>query len=292
MTTDRWAQWLLSRRDGGSEVLRARFAPELESLRDGVLAGADLRPDDVVLDVGCGTGLVGFGALQRLGPDGRVIFSDVSPELLDECRRTADGDERCSFVRAAAEDLTGVADASVDVVSTRSVLMYSDRKAAAFAEFFRVLRPGGRVSLFEPINRFAARKGPGDLFGLGRTPVDDLLTRVHDAFRRTTQEAERLIVDFDERDLLDWAVAAGFEAVRLEYRAQVDVPAEPIADWAALKQTAPNPLAPTYGEAIAAALTVDERDRLDTYMTARAASGAPTRSTMAVAFLTASRSMN
>ncbi|MFD1367365.1 class I SAM-dependent methyltransferase [Actinoplanes sichuanensis] len=273
-------------------MLRARFAPELESLRDGVLAGADLRPDDVVLDVGCGTGLVGFGALQRLGPDGRVIFSDVSPELLDECRRTADGDERCSFVRAAAEDLTGVADASVDVVSTRSVLMYSDRKAAAFAEFFRVLRPGGRVSLFEPINRFAARKGPGDLFGLGRTPVDDLLTRVHDAFRRTTQEAERLIVDFDERDLLDWAVAAGFEAVRLEYRAQVDVPAEPIADWAALKQTAPNPLAPTYGEAIAAALTVDERDRLDTYMTARAASGAPTRSTMAVAFLTASRSMN
>jgi arsenite methyltransferase len=289
MTTDKWAQWLLSRRDGDSEVLQARSAAKVAAMRDGVLAGADLRPDDVVLDVGCGTGLIGFGALARLGPNGRVVFSDISSDLLDECRRTAGGDGRCSFVRAAAEDLTGVGDAAVDVVTTRSVLMYSDRKAAAFAEFFRVLRPGGRLSLFEPVNRFAMQRRPDDLFGLGRTPVDDLLAKVRDGYRRATPEAERLLADFDERDLVDWAVSTGFEAVELEYRAGVDVPAEPIADWAALKQVAPNPLVPTYGEVIAAALTADERERLDAYMTARAVSGTPTRSTMAVAFLTAMR---
>ncbi|WP_433113763.1 hypothetical protein [Micromonospora sp. CA-246542] len=64
----------------------------------------------------------------------------------------------------------------------------------------------------------------------------------------------------------DWVV---------DYRAQVDVPADPIEDWETLKRVAPNPLVPTYGEATAAALTDDERERLDTYMTALAAAGTP-----------------
>ncbi|WP_406083505.1 class I SAM-dependent methyltransferase [Micromonospora zamorensis] len=209
-------------------------------VRDGVLDRAELKPDDVLLDVGCGTGLIGFGALDRLGPDGRVVFSDVSQDLLDDCRRSADGDERCSFVQAPAEDLTGVADASVDVVTTRSVLLYSDRKATAFAEFFRVLRPGGRLSLFEPINRFQLQHRPDDLFGLGGSPVDDLVAKVHDVYRGRTQP----MFDFDERDLMTWAQTAGFEAVRLDYRAQLDVPAGPISDWDALKRTAPNPPGP------------------------------------------------
>lgn len=289
VATDKWAQWLLTRRDGNSACLRARNASELAAFRDGVLDGAGLAADDVVLDVGCGTGLIGFGALDRLGPDGHVIFSDVSLDVLDECRRTASGDGRCSFVAASADDLAGIADASVDVVTTRSVLIYSDRKAAAFAEFFRVLRPGGRISLFEPINRFAMRLRPDDLFGMGNSPVNDLIAKVRDVYRSTTAETTRPMMDFDERDLLDWAVTAGFEAVELDYRAQVDVPADPIGDWETLKRVAPNPLVPTYGEAIAAALTDDERERLDTYMTALAAAGTPTRRTMATAFLRARR---
>lgn len=289
VATDKWAQWLLTRRDGNSACLRARNASELAAFRDGVLDGAGLAADDVVLDVGCGTGLIGFGALDRLGPDGHVIFSDVSLDVLDECRRTASGDGRCSFVAASADDLAGIADASVDVVTTRSVLIYSDRKAAAFAEFFRVLRPGGRISLFEPINRFAMRLRPDDLFGMGNSPVNDLIAKVSDVYRSTTEETTRPMMDFDERDLLDWAVTAGFEAVELDYRAQVDVPADPIGDWETLKRVAPNPLVPTYGEAIAAALTDDERERLDTYMTALAAAGTPTRRTMATAFLRARR---
>lgn len=288
MTTDRWARWLLTRRDGDSDALRARTAPDLAAFRDGVLDRADLQPDDVVLDVGCGTGLIGFGALARLGPNGRVVFSDVSHDLLDHCRRTADGDPRCDFVHASAEDLTGVADASVDVVTTRSVLIYSERKAAAFAEFHRVLRPGGRLSLFEPINSFAMRERPDDLFGQGHdSPVRDLLVKVRGYYR--SGGAERPMVDFDERDLLGWATAAGFGAVELDYRAQVDVPAEPVPDWETLQRVAPNPLVPTYGEAVAATLTDDERHRLAAHMTALAAAGTPTRRTMATAFLRALR---
>lgn len=286
VTGDVWASWLLTRRDGGDGAVRAGQAPSLAAFRDGVLDRADLAPDDVVLDVGCGTGLIGFGALDRLGPHGRVIFSDVSPDLLAECRRTAGEDARCAFLQASADDLHRLADASVNVVTTRSVLIYSGRKAAAFAEFHRVLRPGGRLSIFEPINRFPLRHRPHDLFGLGDSPVAELLAKVADKFRGG---AGSTLVDFDERDLIDWARSAGFAAIELDYRAQLDVPAEPIPDWAALQRTAPNPLAPTYGEAIAAALTDDERERLDDFMTGLVAAGTPTRRTMATAFLRALR---
>ena len=286
MATDQWAQWLLARRDGHSTELRARHAPGLAAFRDGVLDRADLAPGDTVLDVGCGTGLIAFGALDRLGPHGRVVFSDVSQDLLDECRRRAADDPRCSYVRASADDLAAVPDASVDVVTTRSVLIYCDRKAAAFAEFFRVLRPGGRLSVFEPINRFLVENRPDGLLGLAGTPVDDLLARVL-AVYRDDDGATRSMIDFDERDLLRWAEAAGFAAIELDYRAQLDVPGEPFGDWAALRRTAPNPLAPTYGEAMAAALTAEERDRLDAWLSTQA--DIATRRTMATAFLRALR---
>jgi len=290
-TTDRWAQWLLNRRDGDSAAITARTRVDLAMFRDGVLGRADLRPDDVLLDVGCGTGLIGFGALERLGPDGRVIFSDISGDLLDECRRTALDDPRCRFVQAAADDLIGIGDGTVDVVTTRSVLIYSDQKEAAFREFFRALRPGGRLSLFEPINRFLVDHGPFRPFGLpADTPIDDLLLKVALVYRDAGASAgTQTMIDFDERDLLRWAEAAGFDEIELDYQAQLRAPADPIADWEGLKRTAPNPLAPTYGEAIAAVLTPAEQAQLDDYLQALEQAGTPTRRTLGLAFLRAVR---
>jgi hypothetical protein len=61
MDTDQWASWLLTRRDGGDGDLRRRHAQALRSYRDGVLDRAAIRPGDVLLDVGTGTGLIGLG---------------------------------------------------------------------------------------------------------------------------------------------------------------------------------------------------------------------------------------
>src|SRR5262245_18005341 len=97
----------------------------LVPMRDKVLDRAALAEGETLLDVGCGEGMVGFGALERGA--GRVVFSDISDDLLEFCREAAEAlgvADRASFVKAGAADLGGIADASVDVVTTRSVLIY------------------------------------------------------------------------------------------------------------------------------------------------------------------------
>lgn len=78
---DRWAEWLAERRFGGNPEARAQMLAKLARTRDMVLDRAELRADETLLDVGCGEGLIGFGALERGA--GTVIFSDISTDLLD-----------------------------------------------------------------------------------------------------------------------------------------------------------------------------------------------------------------
>ncbi len=116
MTTehDRWSRWLLQRRDGGNERQRARSVDHLSPIRDRVLDAAEPLKGATLLDAGAGDGLIGLAALDRVGPDGTVVFSDVSEPLLEQCRAlvAARGAlARASFVPAAAEDLAPIPNA-------------------------------------------------------------------------------------------------------------------------------------------------------------------------------------
>ncbi len=272
---DRWAQWLLERRQGSAdEEAYRRTLETLRPVRERVLDNAALGERDVLLDVGTGDGLIAFGALDRLGAEGRVIFSDVSQDLLDVCRARVDGDSRAEFVLARAEDLAPIGDASVDVVTTRSVVIYLDRaeKELALREFFRVLRPGGRLSIFEPINVFGREERRSEFFGLETGPVADLAETVKAAYDERAP-GENTLIDFDERDLLAWAEAAGFSKVRLEYEARIihgvafawekDDEAPP---WETFLNMSGNPLAPTLAEVLDEALTLEERERFVAHM--------------------------
>lgn len=98
---------------------------ELNAVRERVLAGADLRAGDVVLDAGCGTGLLAFGALDLVGETGRVIGVDISADALDEMRRVAAGigvSDRPDLRVGSVLDLPLPA-AKVDAVVERSVLI-------------------------------------------------------------------------------------------------------------------------------------------------------------------------
>ncbi len=250
---DQWCEWIHSRRQGGRE-LEPDQQTELERYRQGVLAGARLKDNDALLDVGCGDGLIGFGALEA---DVRVhvVFSDVSAQLLGLCEERARQmgvSERCRFVQARAEELTGIDDQSVDVVTTRSVLIYVNDKRQALSEFFRVLRPGGRLSLFEPINRRMLPEPTGCFWGWDVSAVAALAERVSGAFHRAGSPEVKTMVDFDENDLVRLAEASGFEAIDLHLNVSVMPAAR--RDWDRILNSSPNPLAPTLGEAIAASL--------------------------------------
>jgi SAM-dependent methyltransferase len=261
--SDCWAEWLARRRFGGDEDVAREALARLAEVRDAVLDRADLVPGQTLIDVGCGEGLIGFGALER-GTD--VVFSDVSQELLDFCSEAAESlgvRTRCRFVLAAADDLSPLESESADVVTTRSVLIYVKDKERAFAEFLRVLRPGGRISLYEPINRFAREEWTDRFAGYDVTPVSDLAAKLRSLFEGLQPEDDPM-VDFDERDLMAICEGAGFFPIDLELHAEIR-PLEP-RRWETFVEIAGNPKIPTLAEAMELALEPDERTRFTAHL--------------------------
>jgi ubiquinone/menaquinone biosynthesis C-methylase UbiE len=287
---DRWSRWLGERRHGGDAEQRARmFSDLLIPLRDRVLDAAEPIAHGRVLDVGCGDGLIAFGAVDRGAAE--VVFSDISADLLAECERIADGDgvrDRCTFVQAPADDLGPVASGSMDAVTVRSVLIYVADKPACFREFARVLRPGGRLSIFEPINRFGQAEWTGSRFsGIDVRPVQPLVDRLRTAYRRDFPEGgANPMLDFDERDLFRLAEESGFHPIELSLLAEVR-PANAVA-WNVFANSAGNPNVPTLAEAMAETLSPAEAAELTDYLRPIVESGGVTRR-MAHAYLRAVR---
>lgn len=285
MSRDVWASWLLVRRSGGDPEAAERVRKELHPIRDRVLDGAQLRSSDRLLDVGCGDGLIGFGAVERGLAE--VIFSDISQDLLDTCRELATElgvVERCRFVHAPAEDLGQLADGSVEAVTTRSVLIFIQDKARALREFWRVLAPGGRLSLFEPINRYFCAPGGWVPPTYDVRPIKDLAERVTSVFRQANPPGASAMMEFDERDLLNAAELAGFSEIHIHLDIDVQ-PAEP-RKWEYFYQSAPNPLAPTLEEALHRTLTPTEIERYVDHLRPLVESGTGT-TRRAAAFLSA-----
>ena len=152
---DRWADWLVRGRDrGATEVQVRRVHRSLARVRDRILREARLRPGERVVDLGAGTGLLALEARKRVKGSGGVVAVDVSADALSECRRQAEPAEDVAPLACVVGDALHIplASQSVDVVMTRSVLIYLADKQAGVRELYRVLKPRGRASIFEPIN--------------------------------------------------------------------------------------------------------------------------------------------
>ncbi len=105
-----------------------------------------IRAGESVLDLGCGAGFDAFIAAQLVGPAGRVVGIDLSPEMLAVARagQAEAGFPEVEFREASVEALP-FPDASFDVALSNGVLNLVPDKPAALREIFRVLRPGGRL---------------------------------------------------------------------------------------------------------------------------------------------------
>ena len=133
---------------------------QLEALPEGANMGlscgnptaiAALEPGQVVVDLGAGGGFDVFLAGPKVGPTGRVIGVDMTPEMLTKARNNttgyaaATGLDNVEFRLGEIEHLP-IADATVDVVISNCVINLSPDKAQVWSEIARVLKPGGKVA--------------------------------------------------------------------------------------------------------------------------------------------------
>jgi ubiquinone/menaquinone biosynthesis C-methylase UbiE len=267
---DIWAAWVLDRRFNGDLELQRQAMAYLGGIRDKIMDNVGLTGDDVVLDVGAGDGLIAFGVLGCSDNRSRVIFNDISMDLLDHCRAIAESMgvmDRCTFLHASAEDLSDLPSESVDVIMFRSVLIYVADKQRAFREFYRVLKPGGRLSCFEPINRFSHYHDPDCFWGYDVAAIRDLAARVRAVYERLQPFDTDPMLDFDERDLIDQAFRAGFSPVKV--RLEMDASRDYRTTWDAFSQTQGNPRIPTLVEAIGQTLSEAEAKEFVQHLGAR-----------------------
>jgi arsenite methyltransferase len=110
------------------------------------LALASLKKGEVVLDLGSGAGIDCFLSAQKVGPEGRVIGVDMTPEMLEKARENAikDNYKNVEFRLGEIENLP-VADGIIDIVISNCVINLAPDKDRVFLEAFRVLKPGGRI---------------------------------------------------------------------------------------------------------------------------------------------------
>jgi ubiquinone/menaquinone biosynthesis C-methylase UbiE len=268
LESDIWSEWLLHHRHADDPAYARVVQGVVERYADRVLDGAQLAAGMTMVDVGAGEGLMAFRAIDRIGPSLHVTLTDVSAPMLRYAESAAvqrNVRAQCSFLHGTADDLKGIADASVDVVVTRAVLAYVADKKAALSECFRILKPGGRLSIAEPIlqdDAFYARALRRRVEDPSQ-PADRFLTLLHRwraAQFPDTEEAcaKSPIANYSERDFLNMARAAGFARIHLQLHIDEEPPRT--TSWEVFLGNSPHPWAPSLKRILAERFAPDERE--------------------------------
>ena len=227
-----WTQWLKQNRFAGqTPEMMEQTIKWLEAVRDVILVYAEIMPHETVIDIGCGTGLLAFKALEMQNCQGRVIFSDKFQDCLDDCKSVLDEYgilKGYEFLLSPCEHLA-LPESTVHKALMRSVLVHIVNKQPAISEIYRILKPGGKFCAFEPIIRSNTRYWE---------ILDPMYIEKYDDFKKVENEMMENPLDslcnFDEKTLKMNLEIAGFSVpdVKLqEVKSNYVVQAGMVEQW-------------------------------------------------------------
>ena len=243
--TDASQAWLTRDRDTGRDAAeQVRLDHLLAQIREKVLAGAHLRPGQHILDLGASTGLLTTTAAHHVTPGGSTTALDKSATALAAI--PAPGAAVLYRVTGDAHHIP-LADHTIDAVLTRSVLIYLQDLRLVLREIARVLRPGGRLSVFEPINH--RRRHDANLNAMTAQELAAI-----DALRDRSSSVAPAMMAFTEGRLIAAATAAGMSVTTHHTETITDHLGSHDAVAAYLRRR-PHPGAPTPIEQVSANLS-------------------------------------
>ena len=123
---------------------------ELFSAREGVVAALDLKPGDVIADIGAGTGLYALLFAEAVGPTGRVFAEDIEPLFLDLINQRAEDSslDNITAVLGRENDVT-LPESSLDVVFIADTYHYFGDRETVMKSVYRALKPGGSLVIVD-----------------------------------------------------------------------------------------------------------------------------------------------
>lgn len=179
---------------------------------------AQIRPGDVVIDLGSGAGNDCFVARAQTGATGRVIGIDFTPAMIDKARTNADklGFNNVEFRQGDIEKMP-VTGGIADVVVSNCVLNLVPNKAGVFSEIFRVLKPGGHFSI-------------SDVVLAGELPEN--LQQAAEMYAGCVSGA------IQKDAYLDLIKEAGFESITLQKEKSIVVPDDILSNYLSAEEIA------------------------------------------------------
>ena len=207
-----WTDWLKnSRFSYMNETQKQQTLRWLLNVRDIVLDRVKLKKGDTIIDIGTGTGLLAFGAYERLEDTGKVILSDAFPDCLEECKKIAAKiADKLDFLLSDASVIK-LPDNSVDVVVMRSVLVHIPDKLTPIQEFYRILKETGRISIFEPIIKKNTK-----YYELINPANFSNYEKIKEIEQKLASDKNDPLVNFDEHTLRNDFVKAGFKNIDIK----------------------------------------------------------------------------